>query len=233
MVVHHFLKWLDTARVAERAAAAAALARAFIGHDLPFEDRCAAEAALTLLLDDPSPKVRLSLADALSLSHKSPVHVVRALAEDQPDIAAMILARSPLIDDSILIDRVARGGGEIQALVAMRPRLSHAVAAAIAEVGEAAACVELLANSGAAIAQLSFRRMCERLGHVAEVREALLSHGGLPSDCRHLLLVKLGETLKAFPLILASMGRARAEKFTQEACQRAVLTLVDHTRPEE
>src|SRR5690606_37118356 len=155
-------KWLETARVAERAAAAAALARAFIGHELPFEDRCAAEAALTLLLDDPSPKVRLSLADALSLSRKSPVHVVRALAEDQPDIAAMILARSPLLAVAILIDRVAGCDEEIQVLGAMRRRLSYAVAAAIAEVGGPGACVELLANSGATIAQQSFRRICER-----------------------------------------------------------------------
>ena len=58
MVVSHFLKWIYTARVGERAAAANALARAYINRDLPFEDRCAAEAALTLLLDDASSKVR-------------------------------------------------------------------------------------------------------------------------------------------------------------------------------
>ena len=50
VVVNHFLKWIGTARVAERAAAGAALARAYVERDLPFEDRCAAEAALTLLL---------------------------------------------------------------------------------------------------------------------------------------------------------------------------------------
>ena len=69
MVVSHFLKWVNTAKVAERSAAAAALARAYVDRDLPFEDRCAAEAALTLLLDDPSSKVRLALADTLSMSH--------------------------------------------------------------------------------------------------------------------------------------------------------------------
>ncbi|MGT2465898.1 hypothetical protein ACVOMV_13460 [Mesorhizobium atlanticum] len=34
------------------------MARAYINSDLPFEDRCAAEAALTLLLDDASAKVQ-------------------------------------------------------------------------------------------------------------------------------------------------------------------------------
>ncbi len=34
MVVEHFLRWIDTARVAERAAAAHALARAYLVSDL-------------------------------------------------------------------------------------------------------------------------------------------------------------------------------------------------------
>ena len=96
MVVSHFLKWVNTAKVAERAAAAAALARAYVDRDLPFEDRCAAEAALTLLLDDPSSKVRLALAEALSMSHHAPAQIVSALASDQPEVAAIVLSRSPL-----------------------------------------------------------------------------------------------------------------------------------------
>src|SRR4029078_9381526 len=96
MVVNHFLKWVATARVAERSAAAAALARAYVDRDLPFEDRCAAEAALTLLLDDPSSKVGLALAETLSMSPHAPAQIVSALAADQPEVAAIVLARSPL-----------------------------------------------------------------------------------------------------------------------------------------
>ena len=109
MVVSHFLKWVHTAKVNERAAAAAALARAYVGHDLPFEDRCAAEAALTLLLDDPSAKVRKAMAEALALSHHAPPQIVSALASDQPEVASVVLARSPLLTDADLIERVASG----------------------------------------------------------------------------------------------------------------------------
>ena len=66
MIVQHFLKWIDTAKESERAAAANALARAYIVSEMSFEDRCAAEAALTLLLDDPSPKVRQAMYEALA-----------------------------------------------------------------------------------------------------------------------------------------------------------------------
>ena len=94
MVVTHFLKWIYTARVSERAAAAAALARAYIDHRLPFEDRCATEAALTLLLDDPSGKVRLAMAEVLAMSRHAPLQIISALAADQPEVASLVIWRA-------------------------------------------------------------------------------------------------------------------------------------------
>jgi uncharacterized protein (DUF2336 family) len=233
MVIKHFLKWIGNARVCERADAAAALARAFIDHTLPFEDRCAAEAALTLLLDDPSPKVRMAMAEVLSMSRHAPPQIISVLASDQEEVAACVLVRSPLLADADLIDRVAGATGAVQALVASRAQLSMSLSAAIAEVGDLQACMELVRNDGAQIASLSFRRLAERFGHEGALREALLADRRLPSDCRHMLLVKLGEALRAAPLVVALMGARRAERVTREACVKASLTLIDHTRPEE
>lgn len=233
MVVSHFLKWIYTARVAERVAAASALAHAYIDVNLPFEDRCAAEAALTLLLDDPSSKVRVALAEALSMSQHAPIQIIAALASDQPEVASLVLARSPLLTDADLIDRVATGQKATQTLIADRPVASMSLAAAIAEIGEPEACVALLANSGADIASLSFRRIAERHGHLPAVREALVADARLPADCRHMLLVKLGETLKTAPLVVALMGKARAERVMRDACVRASLTLIEGIRAEE
>jgi uncharacterized protein (DUF2336 family) len=233
MVVGHFLKWVETARVSERAAAASALARAYIGFDLPFEERCAAEAALTLLLDDPSARVRFALADALSMSRRAPLQVVSALAADQPEIAALVLARSPLFTDADLIDFVAASRPAPQRVIATRPSVSMALSAAIAEVGDVEACMGLVSNSGADIASLSFRRIAERHGDVARIRAALLADHRLPPDCRHLLLVKVGEALKSSRLVLASIGAARAERVTQEAYVKASIKLVERTSPEE
>ncbi|KQZ78326.1 hypothetical protein ASD64_12605 [Mesorhizobium sp. Root157] len=233
MVVSHFLKWISTARVSERAAAASALARAYVNSTLPFEDRCAAEAALTLLLDDNSAKVRQALAEALSMSHHAPIQIIAALASDQPEVANPVLARSPLLTDADLIDRVATGQKAAQQMIADRPSVSMPVAAAIAEIGEAEACLMLLANTGADIASLSFRRLAERFGHEASVREALIADARLPGDCRHMLLVKVGEALRSSPLVLALMGAARAERVTRDACVKASLTLVDGTKAGE
>lgn len=233
MVVSHFLKWVNTAKAHERATAAAALARAYVGHDLPFEDRCAAEAALTLLLDDPSARVRKAMAEALALSRHAPPQVIAALASDQPEVAAVVLARSPLLPDADLIERVAAGSKAVQTLIADRPSVSMELAAAIAEIGEADACRTLVGNAGAAIAPLSFRRMAERHGHVGPLREALIANGRLPADCRHMLLVKLGEALKGSKLVVALMGAPRAERVLKDACVKASLTLIDGTDPED
>lgn len=233
MIIRHFLRWVGNARVIDRMAAATALSRAFLDHQLPFEDRCEAEAALTLLLDDPSPKVRAAMAEALSMSRHAPAQIIAALAADQEDVAACVLVRSPLLSDGDLIDRVAASSGRIQALIAVRPQLSMGVAAAIAEVGELEACMALVKNDGAAIATLTFRRLAERFGHEARLREALLAHPLLPGDCRHMLLVKLGEALCRSPLVQAMMGPRRAERITREACVRASLTLIEHTHARE
>ena len=233
MVVSHFLKWIYTAKVAQRAAAAAALARAYVNADLPFEDRCAAEAALTFLLDDPSSKVRQAMAEALSMSRHAPIQIVTALAADQPEVAGLILARSPLLTDADLIERVEHGQKATQTLIADRPCVSMAVSAAIAELGDADACSVLLTNAGAQIASLSFRRIAERHGHVASVRECLVRDDRLPADCRHMLLVKLSEALKGSPLVLALMGQARAERVMRDACVKASITLIEGTQAHE
>lgn len=233
MVVSHFLKWINTAKVSERASAAAALARAYIDRDLPFEDRCAAEAALTLLLDDPSAKVRQALAETLAMSRNAPVQIISALAGDQPEVAEFVIALSPLLTDADLVDRVAGGNVATQTLIAARIIVSMSLSAAIAEVGEAEACAALLANEGADIASLSFRRIAERFGHVAKIREALIADPRLPSECRHALLIKVGEALRQSPLVIALMGAKRAEKLTRDACIKASVTLIEGTRTDE
>lgn len=228
MIIRHFLTWIGNARVSERVAAASALSRAFLNHELPFEDRCEAEAALTLLLDDPSPKVRAALSEALSMSRQAPPQIVAALASDQDDVAEWVLVRSPILTDGDLIDRVAAGSGRVQLSIASRPQVSMSLSAAIAEVGELEACIALARNEGAVIASLSYRRLVERFGHDAALREALMGDASLPGECRHMLLVKLGEVLREAPLVRALMGERRAHQITRDACMRASLTLIEN-----
>ncbi len=219
--------------VAARAIRAATLARRCIDLNEAAQARAYAEAALTVLLDDPSPKVRAAMADVLSTSAHAPLHLITALAADQPDVAGYVLARSLLLTDADLVDRVAFGAPVVQRLVAARPHVSCAVSAAIGEVGSPEAVLELLQNRCARIAGVSFRRVCERLGADGPVREALLAHPKLPAECRHILAAKLGETLRSLPLVSRLLGERRSEKVVRQATSRASMQIAESCPPEE
>ena len=167
------------------------------------------------------------------MSRHAPLQIVSALASDQPEVAALVLARSPLLTDADLIDRVASGQKATQKLIAGRPPCRWRWRRRSPRSARRKPAATLLANDGADIAALSFRRMAERHGHIAPLREALIADPRLPADCRHMLLVKLGDALKGSPLVVALMGAARADRVLKDACVKASLTLIDGTRPEE
>jgi uncharacterized protein (DUF2336 family) len=151
--------------------------------------------------------------------------VVHALINDQPDIAMIVLERSPLLLDSDLVDALAVGSAEIQAAIARRETLPRAVSAAIAEVGSAEACLTLIENPGAEIAAFSLDRVIERFGHLAAIRESLLAWPDLPAALRQVLVVKLAETLASFVVARNWIDEGRAQRIAQEACEKATVIL--------
>ena len=99
----------------------------------------------------------------------------------------------------------------------------HALPHEMLIIGGAALGSLIIGNSGADIAAISFRRMIERHGENAGLRGALLRHPRLPSDCRHMLVVRVGDVLKRSTLLQRSIGATRAERVTRDACVRASL----------
>src|SRR5450432_4509766 len=167
MIVRQFISWVRTASACVRADATRALARAWLVSDLSGEDRAAAEGALLMLLDDPSPLVRQAMAEVFAHSAQAPAAIVQALSLDQPSVALPVLEHSPLLIDAALVDIVATGDCETQCAIARRTDLPPSVSAAIAEVGSASAALELIENPAAALAPFSLDRIVERHGHLA------------------------------------------------------------------
>ena len=225
MIVRQFLQWVRNAPAGERAEATGALARAYLYSELSADDAAAAEGAMLMLLDDPSPLVRRALADVLAASPGAPPAVVHALAGDQPQIAAPVLALSPLLVDADLVDAVATGCPSVQAAIASRAELPRAVSAAIAEVGAAEACLILIENAGADIAPFSIDRIVERFGHLAAIREPLLERDDLAAATRLTLVTKLSETLAGFVTGRNWLDAEQARRVTREACEKATISL--------
>jgi len=233
MIVRQFLQWVRQAPAGERAEATSALARAYLHSDLSPDDRAAAEGAMIMLLDDPSPLVRLALSEALAPAEQAPAVVVRALAADQSDVALPVLAKSPLLLDDDLVDLIAIGDADAQVTIAGRLSVPRALAAAIAEVGAAEACLALLENPQADMALFSLARMVERFGHLAPIRENLLGRRDLPLALRQSLLAKLSQTLAGFVASRQWLETEHAEYATKEACEKATVALAADTADDE
>jgi uncharacterized protein (DUF2336 family) len=233
MIVRQFITWIRSAPAGERAEATRALARAWLISDLSEDDRAAAEGALLMLLDDASPLVRQAMAEVFARSTEAPAAIVQALALDQPSVALPILEHSPLLIDADLVDIVATGNSETQCAIARRIGLPAAVCAAIAEVGSAAAALELIENAYAELAPFSWDRIVERHGHLAAIRESMLELEDLPAATRAALVAKLSDTLAQFVVARNWLSAERAGRITSEARDRSTLNIAARSRGDD
>lgn len=233
MDVVSFREWMVAAEPGRRAEEAFALGRAYLHAAEGGESRESIEAAITLLLDDPSPTVRRALADALMGSADAPRHVILALAADRQDIAVPVLARSPVFLDGELVDLVATTIEPLQMAIAGRPFLSTAVSAAITELGSLETCRRLVANEGAEMARISLRRLVERFGDDPTIRDRLLAQPDLPGEVRQSLIRSLSRALGDLVSERAWLGRERADTVTRDACDRATVAIAAETALEE
>jgi uncharacterized protein (DUF2336 family) len=144
-----------------------------------------------------------------------------------------VLERSPLLLDADLVDAVATQGSSAQCAIARRADVPRSVAAAIAEVGSAEACLELLENPGTDIAPFSIDRIVQRFGHLAAIRELLLAGEGLSAATRQALVAKLSETLAEFVVARDWLNEDRARRVVKEACEKATVALAADTPDDE
>src|SRR5271170_2567659 len=133
------------------------------------------------------------------------------------------LARAYLYSDLAPDDAVATGNGAVQSAIATRAGLPRAVAAAIAEVGTAEACLVLAENAEAEIAAFSVDRMLERFGHLAAIREALLAREDIAPATRLTLVAKVSETLVDFVSACQWLDVDHAQRIAREACEKATV----------
>jgi uncharacterized protein (DUF2336 family) len=208
-----------------RAENARALARAYLQGEFAAEERNEAEQALFALLDDPSELVRRALAESLAGAEGAPPGVVLGLACDQLDIAALVLSRSPLLTDAQLIDCAALGESAAQTAIALRPRISAAVAAALAEIGSHEALMALAANEGANLPAFALRRMIERFGADGQLREALLGRAWLPASVRAALAAAAARRLTDFAVERHWLSRGRAERVAKDSADSAFMII--------
>jgi uncharacterized protein (DUF2336 family) len=225
MIVRRFLLWARTAPAEARAQGAAALAGAYLRSAMSPEDRREAETALIALVDDPSPLVRRALAEELAAAPQAPRNLVLGLIAEQSDIAALLLAQSPVLTEADLVDAAAIGDDLAQRAIAQRVWLSPGICAALAEVGCEEALVALLANPTADIPDFSLERIFEREGEAGAVREAMLARDDLPMGLRQAIAAKVSDALAAFVSGCGWLTEERSARLARESTERVAVAL--------
>jgi uncharacterized protein (DUF2336 family) len=225
MIVRKFIQWSQGASATARAEGVSALARAYLYREMTSGERQETESALCALLDDPSPLPRRALAESLAGSPDAPLAVIHGLARDVSEISAVVLTRSPLLTESDLIDCAVIGDAAAQAAIALRSDLTPAVCGSLAELAGREAVITLAVNESANIPDFAFRRMVERFGDDAEVREALLERAWLPASVRAALAEVTARALADYAVSRKWLSAPRGERIARDGRDRATMVI--------
>lgn len=114
--------WTGRAKIAEQ------VATRFVAGGLTASEQEVALDLIRLALYDGEPLVRRVLAESIKLACALPRDVVRALAQDLPEVSAPFLAASPLLDEDELLPLARSGSALRRAAIACRPTLSERIA---------------------------------------------------------------------------------------------------------
>lgn len=247
MNVLSFLAWSRSLDYAQRAEVAHTLARAYLAGrlcsrlkeyakpsafarlDALLQD---AGACLAVFVQDPSTAVRFALAEALAASSLAPRHIVIALANDEPQIGAIVVRQSPVLTEAELAELAIAGDEDIQIALAQRARLSRDVSDLLIESARPRVAIALLINSESCLSQAAFHRIANRFGHDREIRDALLARYDLPAPVRYDLVEATFRQASAESLHTASFKR-RIGQITSVVRDRDLLRTTAGLEPSE
>src|SRR5204863_8195514 len=91
----------------------------------------------------------------------------------------------------------------------------------------------LIENPFAELAPFSWDRIVERHGHLAAIRESMLTLEDLPAATRLALVAKLTDTLTQFVVARQWLSADRAERVASEAMDRSTVNIAARSRGEE
>ena len=221
----HAVVWPSEDSVETRAKFAVALVGALGRTELPVDVMTSITGALGLAADDPSPRVRLALAEAIAGHPQAPVNVIAQLAGDRPDIAGIVIARSPAIQDRDVPELARRLDTKLLPTLALRVATDGSAQLILAQ-GDAQVAVALLMNPDVALHERTLTAIAELHGENAKVRELLFARTDLPLAARFALVERLCSVLSASGLVTNVLGDARSSAMLDEAQGVALIAAV-------
>ena len=178
--------------------------------------------ALALAAEDPCPRVRYALADAIAGSPNAPVRVIAQLAADRNDIAGLVIARSPVLDDADIPELANRLDAQLLPTLASRVR-TDASAQAVLLNGDTQTAVALLLNPDVALSSQSLEAIAALHGENTRVRELLIERSDLPIAAQYAMVERLCSVLNSAGLVTNIIGNGRRRSILDDAQTASLL----------
>ena len=214
-------------------------------------ERQAARSLFRAIVRDPACATRRTFARMVALSPGFPADLAQIIAGDVAAVAKRFIQMSPVLDIAALVDIVGSGQAWRQVAVARRAGLDAPVAAALAEVAVAKACVALLENEAADIPMSGFARLQERFSddgnsahHSAhdsaddsaepgQVNRALLNRRTVPGSVVEAQIMATSDRLLSFVETTGWMGSQSARAAVTNAVEHALVEFAARHTPHQ
>jgi uncharacterized protein (DUF2336 family) len=177
---------------------------------------------LKKLIQDVAAPIRKSLAEKLAHSKSAPVEVIEILANEEIDIASIILRHSELLGDQALIGIIRNRTRSHRLAIAMRKHVSSGVCDALVEAKESDVIKRLLENHGAQVSQATLAYLVDQSTTVDEFQEPLLRRHDLGPDLAKRMYVHVSTALRDFILMHFDVDRAELDAKVAEATTEAL-----------
>jgi uncharacterized protein (DUF2336 family) len=182
---------------AVRAEVADKLAREIDSAALTEAELQLAQDVVRLMAKDVELAVRQALSHSLRHAKHLPRDVALRLARDVEAVSLPILADSPVLVDTDLLEVIAQGEARKQEAIAARDGVSEQVADALVTKGSEGAVATLMGNATARIAATSLDTAIDRFAASDRVKASMVHRANLPAAIAERLVVMVSDKLQS------------------------------------
>jgi uncharacterized protein (DUF2336 family) len=179
---------------------------------------------LRQLIHDVEITVRRALADRLADQPTAPPELVRALANDQIEVAHPLLVNSTVLQDPDLIEIIRHRTLEHQLAIAIRKSVSEAVAEALVETEAVDVVKLLLENGNAQISQSTLDYLVEQSQRVDAYQNPLLRRPELDAQLAKRMYWWVSAALRAHILEHFEIDPSQLDETMERAVQALAAT---------
>ncbi len=209
-----------------RADMAAKVAAQFGSGQMSEPERLLAEDIMRAMVRDAEVRVREALSSNLKESADTPPDVALALARDVESVALPILEYSKVLGDDDLVEIVRLQGAGHQGAIARRDTVSTRLVDALVDSGEETVVADLVANSGADIAEGSMQRILDDHGDSDRVKGSMVQRTELPMGIAERLVNIVADSMRDQLMANHELPPDMATDLLMQARERATLELL-------